>query len=228
MHVQRKVLHLSLLVAMALPPLALSAASDEAAQNMLGQQAQTATQAAAGQAEALQNAGESQRLRQRINEAVNEKAVRSRQEKHEGPSDADQDQLQARDQDKLQTQDQDKLQTQDQDKLQTQDQDKLQTQDQDKLQTQDQDKLQTRDQDKLHTQDQDGLPEQDKLQTRDRTRDQDRLMDPYGFEDHSAGQGFNSDASMYQRRGGAAAKGAGISSAGSHSGGSTGRGGGKR
>jgi hypothetical protein len=202
MYVQSKVLHLSLFVAMLLPPITASAASDEAVQIKDGIRAQIKEQEPAGEAQRLKNAGESQRLRHRLSETVTEEAERSRLEKREHLRDAEQVQSQVQDPSLEQSGDEDRLTEQDK------------QQDRDRIR--DQDRLM----DESHT--------NDPALSGEQSEETGRRFDPYQFDDHSAGQGFNTDGSMFQKRGGGSVKGAGATSTGSRSGDGGGRGAGKR
>lgn len=128
MHSQIKVLHLSLALAMALSPLAISADSSETMPGSVGTNNPGGEQVASGkgQAQQFKNAGESNRLRHRVNEAEKDKATRKRLEKHEGEEDGDgsqdqdQDQLQERERKMEQSRSDDQDQEMDQDRVRDQ------------------------------------------------------------------------------------------------------------
>ncbi|MEJ2693501.1 MAG: hypothetical protein P8166_10705 [Candidatus Thiodiazotropha sp.] len=223
MNVSRKVLHLSLTLAMSLPGYAAIASSDETTPASGNEAAPNATQLAAGKggAQLFKNAGDADLLRHRVNEPAKDQAERSRQERQ-----APADQLNPQDTREIP----DLIKQQDR----LRDHDPLR--DQDALH--DQDRLRERD----HLREQDPLHEQDRLRDRDRlseraqtespqaagdqlkARQQSRnqFLDRYQFEQRSAGQGFDTGGSMYQRMGsgGSAIGGGGPSTrAGSSSGG---------
>lgn len=102
MNVSKKVLHLSLLLAMTLPAAVVLADDSENATTEEGSQTQYETQVAAGKGSPQQfkNAGEADKLRHRVNEADKEQAERKRLEKQ------DQDGEQLKEQDRLREQDQ--------------------------------------------------------------------------------------------------------------------------
>jgi hypothetical protein len=204
MNVSRKVLHLSLLLAMSLPGYVALALSDETTPASSNAAATHAMQLAVGTggAQRFKNAGDTDRLRHRVNEPVKEQAERSRLEK-QAPAD------QLNPQEPLETPDLIKKQ----DRLRERDQ----LRDQDPLQ--DQIRLRDRDRPSDAAQTENPQPAGDQLNTRQQTRDQ--FLDRYQFEQGSAGQGFDTGGSMYRRTdSGGTVGGAGLSTrAGSSSGG---------
>ncbi len=111
MNVSPRVLHLSLMLAMALPAAAALTEESRTAFGADNIRTPDSIQVAAGKGEAARfnNAGEADRLRHRVNEADVEQAVRQRLEKTDGAGDQlkTQDQLKTRDQ--LKSQDQLKI-----------------------------------------------------------------------------------------------------------------------
>ena len=85
MHLQNKVLHLSLLLAMLLPPFTAAADSSETPMTSADGDDHSGEQVATGKGESykFKNSGEANRLRHRVNEAEKDEAERRRLERHE-------------------------------------------------------------------------------------------------------------------------------------------------
>lgn len=210
MQFQSKVLHLSLLLAMVLPPFAVAADSSETSLTSSDTQDHAGEQVAVGKGEShkFKNAGESSRLRHRVNEAEKDEAERHRLEKHEDESGTGESSEEGPSGERDRVKDQTRIK------------------DQDSLM----DQSQVRDRDRIRDPD----SERDAGQTdttafsSDQRKAQSRQFDPYAFEERPGGQRFSTDGSMYQSMGRSSAKGGGFSSTGSRSAGGTRRGAGGR
>jgi hypothetical protein len=132
MNVSRKVLHLSLLLAMSLPIATIWAASDDSLPLADGIESTSGAQIAAGKSNAQQfkNAGEADKLRHRVNQVDKENADRTRLEQHDQDADSLKQQDRLKDRDQLKDQDKIQDQLRQQDRLKDADQSKTQQQSQ--------------------------------------------------------------------------------------------------
>jgi hypothetical protein len=130
MNVSRKVLHLSLLLAMSLPIATTWAASDDSLPLADGNESTSGAQIAAGKGNAQQfkNAGEADKLRHRVNQVDKENADRTRLEQHDQDADSLKQQDRLRDRDQLKDQDKIQDQLRQQDRLKDADPTKTQQQ----------------------------------------------------------------------------------------------------
>ncbi|MET0027948.1 MAG: hypothetical protein ABW101_09955 [Candidatus Thiodiazotropha sp.] len=208
MKTTRKVLHLSMALAMTLPLVSAQAWSDET--DVTDTPDETVVESpespVSGTQQMFRNAGESDRLRHRVGENDNGEARRTRLESSAESSIGEDDS----------TVDGDPTVSSDQ----TPRQDRDRTRDQDQVQDEspDYDQIRQRDRDRLSAED----------------REDSGFEDPYQFGNRSAGQGFSTSGSMYRSmgansRGSGGSSSAGMSQGGAQSGGhGSGNGNGRR
>ncbi len=175
MKTTRKVLHLSIALAMTLPLVSGQVWSDETGVTDTPDETvvESPDPPITGTQQMFRNAGESDRLRHRVGENDSGQAQRTRQESATGTSTGDVDS----------TVDSDPAVSGDHTPMQDRDR----TRDQDQLQDEspDYDQIRQRDRDRLSAED----------------RDTSGFEDPYQFGNRSAGQGFSTSGSMYRSMG---------------------------
>ncbi|MET0064998.1 MAG: hypothetical protein ABW076_01495 [Candidatus Thiodiazotropha sp.] len=197
MKTSRKVLHLSMALAMTLPLVSGQAWPEETSvPETPDETVVESPEPASGTQQMFRNAGESQRLRHRVGENEDAQAQRTRLESAGDVSSGD-DGTSAVGDPALAT-----------DHTPSQNRDRTRDQDQQQDQSPDYEQIRQRDRDRLSVDD----------------RDESGFEDPYQFGNRSAGQGFSTSGSMYRSmgansRGSGGSASAGMSQGGAQSGG---------